>query len=69
MDRIPVSSSIIATVGHDAETLTLEVEFLNGSVYQYMNVPADVYNEMIASSSAGSYLAKNIKNIYPYSRV
>jgi hypothetical protein len=30
MERFPLSSSGIATVGYDAETLALEVEYHNG---------------------------------------
>lgn len=69
MDRTPVSSSTVTSVGYDPDTLTLEVEYFSGGTYQYMNVPQDVYNELMASSSVGSYLARNIKNLYPYSRV
>ena len=35
MMRIPVASSNVATVGYDEATNTLEVEFKDGSVYQY----------------------------------
>ena len=35
MERKKVSSSKIRTVGYDARTQTLEVEFNNGSVMQY----------------------------------
>lgn len=37
MKRIPVSSTNVASVGY--ENQVLEVEFLNGSVYQYFYVP------------------------------
>ncbi len=69
MDRIPVSSSNVASVGHDPDTLTLEVEYLSGGTYQYMNVPREVYDELMSSSSVGSYLAKNIKNFYACTRI
>ena len=42
MYRQPVSSSNLASVGYDASSMTLEVGFNNGSVYQYYNVPANV---------------------------
>ena len=43
MNRSPVSSINVASVGYDGSTLTLEVEFLSGSVYQYFDVPNAVY--------------------------
>ena len=69
MQRTPVSSSNIESIGYDESSCTLEIEFNNGSVYQYFDVPTVVYEEFIASDSKGGYLAKNIKGRYRYSRV
>ena len=68
MDRESVQSSNIVSIGYDAESETLEVEF-NGSVYQYYNVPEHVYSSFMVASSKGQFLHINIKNAYPYSRV
>ena len=69
MQKYSVASSNIASVGYDSATETLEVEFLNGSVYQYYNVPENVYSDLMRESSKGRFLHYNIKNAYPYSRV
>lgn len=69
MKRDPVSSSNIASVGYYAPSETLEIEFLNGSVYQYYNVPQSIYNAFIVAPSAGRFFAYQIKNAFPYSRV
>lgn len=69
MRREPVSSSNIVSVGYDATSETMEVEFLSGSVYQYYNVPQSVYDAFLAAPSAGQFLAYQIKNAFPYSRV
>ncbi len=69
MDRIPVSSTNVASIGYDVDTQVLEVEFVNGGVYQYMNVPQEAFDEFQSASSKGTYLAQNIKNRYPYTRV
>ncbi len=55
MDRVPVSSSNLASVGYEPETTTLEVEFLNGSIYQHFNVPEYVFEGLINAPSKGSY--------------
>jgi hypothetical protein len=47
----------------------LEIEFLNGGVYQYFDVPQHVYEELMSASSHGQYLASNIKGAYRYSKV
>jgi KTSC domain len=69
MDRQIVSSSNIVSVGYDAASETLEVEFQNGSIYQYYNVGQSTYDEFIAAPSKGKFLAYQIKNAFPYSRV
>lgn len=69
MDRVPVSSSNLASVGYDPTSLTLEVEFQNGSIYQYFGVPAHVFQELLNASSKGSYFYQAIRNVYSYSRV
>lgn len=69
MNRIPVSSSNVAAVGYDQTTLTLEVEFHSGSVYQYFDVPAPVYQGLMSAGSVGIYLSQNIKNSYRYSKL
>lgn len=69
MNRQPVTSSNIASIGYDANSQTLEIEFLNGGVYQYFDVPQHVHEELMNASSHGQYLAQNIKGIYRYSKV
>jgi hypothetical protein len=68
MERVSVSSSNIASVGHDESSQTLEVEFLNGSIYEYYDVPEYVYQELITAASVGSYFSQRIKNVYGFSR-
>lgn len=64
MERTPVSSSTVASIGYDKSTSTLEVEFNNGSIYQYYSVPEDTYVALINASSHGKYLNQNIKRQY-----
>jgi len=68
MEREPVSSSTILSVGYDQSSETLEIEFKNG-IYQYYNVPSAVHQQFMESSSKGQFLHFNIKNAYPCSRV
>jgi len=69
MERYAVASSNIRSVGYDSQTQTLEVEFLNGSIYQYYGVPENMYEQMMQQQSKGRFLNTYIKNQYPYSRV
>lgn len=69
MQRDYVSSSSIVSVGYDPATETLEIEFNSGAVYQYYNVIQSIYEELMGSPSKGKFLAYQIKNFFPYSRV
>ncbi|MDD5183659.1 MAG: KTSC domain-containing protein [Paludibacter sp.] len=69
MERKPVKSSNIAAIGYDDSSATLEIEFLNGSIYQYFDVPDHIYKEIMGADSQGKYLAANIKGNFRYSKV
>jgi len=68
MERVSVSSSNLVSVGYCSESLTLEIEF-NSGTYQYYDVPNDVFDELMASSSLGSYLHHHIKSNYNYAQI
>ena len=69
MIRDLASSSNIASIGYDPHSETLEVEFTNGSIYQYFNIPAGLHEQFMTAPSKGQFLHYSIKNAYPYSRV
>ncbi|MES3154230.1 KTSC domain-containing protein [Sphingomonas faeni] len=69
MNRDPVASTNIVSLGYDDPSETLEVEFSSGSVYQYYNVPPSIWTELFAAPSKGQFLNAYIKNAYPFSRV
>lgn len=69
MIRQPVSSSNIQSVGYDAESNTLEIEFKSGTIYQYFDVPQAVYQELLNASSMGQYFSSNIRSAYRFARV
>lgn len=66
MFRQSVSSSRISSVGW--ENNTLEVEFHNGTVYQYHNVSQSEYQSFMNSSSLGSALSQLDKG-HPYNPI
>lgn len=69
MKREPVESSNLASVGYDADNKILEIEFNHGGVYQYFDVPQDVYDELMSADSHGKYFVHNIKNNYRYQKI
>jgi hypothetical protein len=69
MQRQPVTSSNLKSVGYDAARSLLEVEFTDGGVYQYHGVPAGVYDGLMAAGSHGSYFAAHIRTSFHYVKV
>jgi hypothetical protein len=70
MERFPVTSTDINSVGYDIESQILEIEFHNGGVYQYFGVPQNIYDELMGSVSKGKYFNMNIKKAgYSFSKL
>lgn len=44
----------------------LSVRFTKGSIYHYMDVPEELYMELLEAHSPGKFLAERIKNVYDY---
>lgn len=69
MQRQPVESSMLRSAGYDAEHSVLELEFNSGRVYQYFDVPPEVFEELIAADSKGRYFLDAIDDCYLYRQV
>jgi len=68
MDRKPVGSSNIASVGYDAPERVLEVEFKKGGVYRYKGVSQNTHDGLMAAESKGKYFYANIRNVYEWEK-
>ena len=69
MDRIAVTSSSIASAGYSPAESTLEVEYRNGSLYQYFAVPKSIFDALLAAASKGAFVSERIRGRYPYRRI
>ena len=70
IERTPVRSSALRSVGYDEDSQTLEIEFTNGAVYRYFNVPPEVYRGLMAAESHGRYFHQQVRDkSYRYQRM
>lgn len=69
MKRQSVISSMIRSVGYDKKAEVLEIEFTSGTVYQYLDVKADVHKKLMQAGSKGTYFADSVRGAYPFARV
>lgn len=66
---IPRNSSHIAQADYDRDERTLTITFQSGDVYQYDEVPFEVFLGLQNAGSAGQYFHRVIKNNYAYEPV
>lgn len=67
MIRETLTSSALRSVGWEFDTL--EVEFKDGQVWQYQDVPESAYKEMMnGSTTPGKYFYKNIRSRFKGTR-
>ncbi len=64
-----VKSSNIRSVGYDAATKTLEVEFQGGNVYQHEDVPQDLADRLVRAESVGRFYNQNVKGTFEAKRI
>ena len=69
MKRVYVSSSGIRSIGYEFDSMTLEVEFQSGEIYQYQGVPRSKYIALTDAESKGAYFNANIRDRYPTVRL
>jgi KTSC domain len=67
MHRIPVESSMIDSIGFEKNVL--EVQFRNGGLYQYLDVPESVLAELMRAGSKGRFFNQRIRGRYPALRL
>jgi hypothetical protein len=69
MHRLSVESRAIQSVGYDAVSRTLEIEYAGGGVYRYFGVPQRAYELLLIADSRGAYVNRRIKPYYRCVRV
>ena len=69
MNRTPVTSTDITSIGYDPQTRTLEIEFRTGAVYRYTEVPPEEHAGLMAAESKGRYHTIHIRGIYDYRKL
>lgn len=62
--RKKVDSSALRSVGYLASERLLDVEFANGSIYRYAQVPKDAFENMMKAPSVGKYFMLHIRDRY-----
>jgi hypothetical protein len=67
-EPIALQSTTLASAAYDQQQFLLQLEFRNGSIYQYFQVPAHVYQDLLTAESKGQYFNRWIRDQFPCSR-
>ena len=67
--RTKVDSNYLRSVGYDSSSQILEIEFRRGDVYQYIDVTAAIYKDLMNAPSHGKYFNANIKEVYSFRKL
>lgn len=66
---INVQSSNVASIGYSIEEKKLRIKFNYGGIYDYVNVPAEVYQLMLVAPSKGKFINEKLKGIYQFKKI
>lgn len=62
-------STVIDKISYDVASSTLRIIFLSGNIYDYENVPLEIYQAMKQARSKGIFFNEKIKGSYSYKRI
>jgi KTSC domain len=62
MDPLPFKSTLLAWAPYCPDRGILDLEFRDGTVYRFFDVPAACFEQLMASDSKGAYFNRNVRN-------
>jgi len=64
MEKQSVTFSAKSAVGYDQINHRMKICFKTGKIYDFCNVPRQIYEDLLSASSKGTYYNKNIRGRY-----
>jgi hypothetical protein len=66
---VSIQSSNLKLATYDTESKLLEIQFNNGGIYQYENVPWEVFTKFRMAESQGKFFNQHIGKVYKYKKI
>lgn len=66
--HVDIKSSNIKSATYNVDTSLLSIVFNNGSIYEYEEVPWEIFVKFRLADSQGSFLNANVKNKYNFKK-
>ena len=67
--RKPLRSSKLRAAGYDERLRVMEIEFVNGDIYEYKSVSPEIYRQLIAAPSPNSFFEDKIEEAFSGKRI
>jgi len=69
MDREPVKSRALRSVGYDRDAHTLELEFTSGTLFRYFDVPEFTHRALMHAKSKGRFFQMSIDRKFRFEEI
>ena len=69
MEWISVESASVRSVSYKEDREILYIQFIDGEVYEYFNVPVGDFIDLLQAESIGWFVNKRIKPYYDYRKL
>ena len=66
IETVAVTSSAMSKLAYHSGMSVLQVEFHDGTVYRYLDVPIHAYRELLRADSKGTHLNHHIRNVFAH---
>ncbi len=67
--RKPLKSSKLRAAGYDEGRRVMQIEFVNGDIYEYSSVSSELYRQLMASPSPNSFFEDKIEETFSGKRI
>ena len=67
--NVSISSTNLKSASYNTETSVLTVNFNNGGIYEYQNIPCELFTKFRMSDSQGKFLNQKIKGTYQHTKI
>ena len=69
IERVPVQSSTVVSVGYARRAKLLEIEFHSGAIYRYRAVPESVFAAFAMARSKGRFFGTEIRGKFTFEKL
>ena len=67
--EVSITSSSMSKAKYDTLKESLRVQFNNGKIYEYMDVPSSIFTKFRLAKSQGKFFNENISKSYEFKKV